>query len=188
MKHLPLAISLAALAVAVLGTTAVGPAAAEVAANVVPFARVAGKANVSDDAKRLNGRRSSVAGLANTVPVVGPDGKLPSSLGAIGPQGPKGSKGDKGLKGDPGPQGEPGMSGYQVATGSAPVDATGRKFARAACPAGKRVVGGGHSIPYVGSYEIIRSYPDGNTWYVIADHEGGGNWSVVAYAICVTVA
>lgn len=190
MKHLPLAISLAALVVAVLGTTAVGPAAAEIAANVVPFARVAGKANVSDNAKRLNGRRSSVAGLANTIPVVGADGKLPASIGAVGPQGPKGdkgSKGDKGPKGDPGPQGAPGASGYQVATASAPVDATGRKFARAVCPTGKRVVGGGHSIPYVGSYEIIRSYPDGNTWYVIADHAGGGNWSVVAYAVCVAV-
>lgn len=196
MKHLPIVLSSAALLVAVLGTTAVGPAAADIAANVVPFAKVAGKANVADDAKRLNGRKSSVAGLANTIPVVGPDGKLPASLGAIGLPGPKGDKGDKGPKGDkgdrglpgtPGPQGAPGISAYQVATGSSPQDASGRKFARASCPAGKRVLGGGHSIPYTGSYEIIRSYPEGNTWYVIADHDGGGTWAVIAYAVCVIV-
>ena len=196
MKHLSLALSAAALLVAVLGSTAVGPAAAELAANVVPFARVADKANVADNAKRLNGRSSSPAGLPNTIPVVGTNGKLPASIGAVGPQGPKGdqgtkgdkgSKGDKGPKGDPGPQGAPGVSGYEVATASPPADSTSRKFARASCPAGKRVVGGGHSIPYTGSYEIIRSYPDGNTWYVIADHTGGGNWTVIAYAVCVAV-
>ena len=96
MKHLPLALSAAALLVAVLGSTAVGPAAADLAANIVPFARVAGRANVADNAKRLNGRRSSPSGLANTIPVVGADGKLPASLGAVGPQGPKGDKGTKG--------------------------------------------------------------------------------------------
>jgi Collagen triple helix repeat (20 copies) len=196
MKRLPLALSATALLVALLGNSAVGPAAAEIAANVVPFAKVAGKANVADDAKRLNGRRSSPAGLPNTIPVVGADGKLPATLGTVGPQGPKGdpgpkgdkgSKGDKGPKGDAGPQGAPGMTGYQVATGGSPADSSSRKFARASCPVGKRVVGGGHSIPYTGSYEIIRSYPDGNTWYVIADHTGGGSWAVTAYAVCVAV-
>jgi hypothetical protein len=200
MKHVPLVLSALALLVAILGSTAVGPAAAEVAASVVPFAKVAGKANVADDAKRLNGRKSSVAGLANTIPVVGPDGKLPASLGSIGQPGPKGDKGpkgdrgDKGPKGDPGvqgplgPQGAPGTSGLQVATGSSPTDVSSRKFARASCPVGKRVVGGGHSIQYTGSYEIIASRPEGTSWSIVADHQGGGKWAVIAYAICVTVA
>src|SRR5687768_15838903 len=108
MKHLPLALSTAALLVA-LGGSSVGPAAAEIAANVVPFARVSAKANVADNAKRLNGRRSSPKGLANTIPVVGADGKLPASMGAVGPQGPKGDKGEKGEKGERGAQGLAGV-------------------------------------------------------------------------------
>ena len=190
MKHLSLALSATALLVAILGGTAVGPAAAELAANVVPFAKVAGKANVADNAKRLNGRRSSPAGLPGTIPVVGADGKLPASLGAVGPQGPKGDKGSKGDKGDKGPKGDPGMSGYQVARGSSALDASKRKFSRASCPAGTRVVGGGYEIKYVGSFTVIDSFPDGNTWLVIADNTSSSafNWALLSYAICVTVA
>ena len=194
MKHLPIVFSSAALLVAVLGTTAVGPAAADIAANVVPFAKVAGKANVADNAKRLNGHRSSADGAPNSIPVVGADGKLPASLGAIGLPGPKGDKGakgdkgDKGLPGTPGAPGTPGVSGLQMATGSSPTDASSRKFARASCPAGKRVVGGGHSIQYTGSYEIIASRPEGSSWSIVADHQGGGTWAVIAYAMCVTAA
>jgi len=44
-----------------------------------------------------------------------------------------------------------------------------------------------HAVPPT-AHGRIRSYPDGNTWYVIADHDGGGNWSVTAYAVCVAVA
>jgi hypothetical protein len=196
MKHLPVALSAAALLAAVLGSTAVGPAAAEIAANVVPFAKVAGKSNVADNAKRLNGRRSAVKALPNTIPVVGPDGKLPASLGAVGPQGPKGDKGakgdkgDKGAKGDPGApgaKGDPAASGYQVVTSGSAVDGTKRKFARAFCPAGKRVVGGGYEIKYVGSYSVIDSFPDGNSWSVVADNNGTNTWGVIASAICVSV-
>jgi hypothetical protein len=73
-------------------------------------------------------------------------------------------------------------------TGSSPADGAKRKFARAACPAGKRVIAGGHSIPYIGGYDIIRSYPDGNTWYVIADNTTStSSWAVTSYAVCATV-
>ncbi len=113
MKHLPLALSSVALLVAVLGSTSVGPAAAEIAASVVPFAKVAGKANVADNAKRLNGRPSSLAGLPNTVPVVDANGKLPASIGAVGPQGQPGAKGDTGAKGERGSQGLPGPPGLR---------------------------------------------------------------------------
>ena len=88
MRHLSLALSATALVVALLGSTAVGPASAELAAKVVPFAKVAQKASVADNAKRLNGRRSSLKGTANTIPILGADGKLPASVGAVGPPGP----------------------------------------------------------------------------------------------------
>ena len=74
MRHLSLALSATALVVALLGSTAVGPASAELAAKVVPFAKVAQKASVADNAKRLNGRRSSLKGTANTIPILGADG------------------------------------------------------------------------------------------------------------------
>jgi Collagen triple helix repeat (20 copies) len=118
MKHLPLALSSAALLVAVLGSTSVGPAAAEIAATVVPFAKVAGKANVADNAKRLNGRPSSPAGLPNTIPVVDASGKLPASIGAVGPQGTPGAKGDKGDRGSQGSPGPPGPRGLQGVPGA----------------------------------------------------------------------
>lgn len=118
MKHLPLALSSAALLVAVLGSTSVGPAAAEIAANVVPFAKVSGRANVADNAKRLNGRPSSPAGLPNTIPVVDANGKLPASIGAVGPQGPPGAKGDTGAKGNQGSPGPPGPRGLQGVPGA----------------------------------------------------------------------
>jgi hypothetical protein len=94
VNRLPLVLSTLALVIALLATTPLGNAAVS---KVVPFAKVAGKANIADNAKRLNGRASSVAGRPNTIPVVGNDGKLPASLGAIGPQGERGPKGDPGL-------------------------------------------------------------------------------------------
>lgn len=97
MRHrMPIVLSTAALIVAVLGVTPLGNAAIHA---VVPFAKQAG------NAAKLNGHRSSLNGAPKTIPVVGANGKLPASLGAVGPQGPAGPKGDKGPKGDTGPIG-----------------------------------------------------------------------------------
>jgi hypothetical protein len=93
----PILLSSAALAVAVLGVTPLGHAAGSKLAAVVPFAKQA------DNAAKLNGHRSTLTGRPRTIPVVGANGKLPASLGAIGPRGPIGPKGDKGAKGDIGP-------------------------------------------------------------------------------------
>jgi hypothetical protein len=127
------------------------------------------------------------ADLKRGVLLRGPAGAT-GAQGAQGAQGPKGEKGDKGEKGEKGEPGDPAASGYQVVTGSSGLDASKRHFARASCPPGKRVLGGGHSIPYVGSYATIRNAPEGSSWYVIADQIAGtGNWNLVAYAICATV-
>ena len=181
MKHLPLAISTAALLVA-LGSSSVGPAAAEIAANVVPFARVSAKANVADNAKRLNGRRSSPAGLANTIPVVGVDGKLPASIGAVGPQGAKGEKGEKGERGERGAQGLAG-----VITGDTSLkflDST--KSHSVACPVGTKVVGGGHSVDSEYSYVVEASQATAQGWTVRirVNDTDPTPWTITAYAIC----
>jgi len=181
MKHLPLALSTAALLVA-LGGSSVGPAAAEIAANVVPFARVSAKANGADNAKRLNGRRSSPKGLANTIPVVGADGKLPASMGAVGPQGPKGDKGEKGEKGERGAQGLAG-----VITGDTSLKFTdSRKSHSVTCPAGTKVVGGGQSVDseYDHAVELSQATPQGWTARIKVNDTDPTPWTVTVFAIC----
>ena len=193
MRHLSLALSATALVVALLGSTAVGPASAGLAAKVVPFAKVAQKASVADNAKRLNGRRSSLKGTANTIPILGADGKLPASVGAVGPQGPKGDKGEKGAKGDPGPKGEPGLADLQ--TVSASTQAEGGAFASttAACPAGKKVIGGGAATFNVFASEtvhpaLVSSAPFGTSWNGRAFKPSGAKYNLYVYVICATVA
>jgi hypothetical protein len=116
-QHLPIVLSSSALAVALLGATPLGQAAGRAVYVVPPFAARAGFARLAgtaDNAKRLNGRVSSVSPRAGQIPVLGANGKLPASIGAVGPQGnpgPAGAKGDRGLKGDKGLQGDKGDSG-----------------------------------------------------------------------------
>jgi hypothetical protein len=106
MRHrTSIVLSSTALVAAVLGVTPLGNAAVHRIAAVVPFAKQAG------NAAKLNGRRSTLNGAPRTIPVVGANGKLPASLGAVGPQGPAGPKGDRGPKGDPGPKGDTGAIG-----------------------------------------------------------------------------
>ena len=97
-QRLPLILSATALAVALLGSTPLGHAAAKLVQTVPPFAKQAGfakYAGTADNARRLAGHKASVTPVAGDIPVLGTDGKLPPSLGTVGPQGPKGDKGDK---------------------------------------------------------------------------------------------
>jgi hypothetical protein len=91
-----LILSATALVVAVLGTTPLGRAAGERLTAVVPFAKNAGYAKTAGNALRLDGHRSASSGAPATIPVVGPDGKLPASPGAVGPTGPQGPPGAAG--------------------------------------------------------------------------------------------
>ena len=115
MRHrTSIVLSSVALVVAVLGVTPLGNAAVSRIAAVVPFAKQAG------NAAKLNGHRSSLTGARGTIPVVGKNGKLPASLGGVGPQGPAGPagpKGERGPKGDPGPIG-PSDGYFDRSTGS----------------------------------------------------------------------
>ncbi len=105
MRHrAPLVLSITALVIAVLGMSPIGQATAErLSAVVPPFARTAGFARLADNSNKLNGHRSTLRGLAGTIPVVGANGKLPASIGAVGPQGPAGAAGPKGDRGPAGP-------------------------------------------------------------------------------------
>ncbi|HEY7399062.1 MAG TPA: hypothetical protein VH538_12215 [Gaiellaceae bacterium] len=101
MKRLPVILSTAALAVAVLGVTPLGHAG-RLISRIPPFAKSAHHADVAANALRLGGHKPSAAGGAGTIPVLDAKGKLPASTGAVGPQGPAGPGGSKGDKGDPG--------------------------------------------------------------------------------------
>lgn len=99
-NRLPVVLSTTALLVALFGATPLGHAAGRVIHAVPPFAKTAGYAKFAGNASKLNGRASTLSGAPGTIPVVGRDGKLPASIGAVGLPGPKGDGGPKGDKGD----------------------------------------------------------------------------------------
>jgi hypothetical protein len=91
-QRLPLVFSATALVVAVFGVTPLGQAAGNLIGKAVPVALFA------KNAGKLNGHTSSVAPKAEQIPVLGPDGKLPASIGAVGPKGDQGLPGQSATK------------------------------------------------------------------------------------------
>src|SRR4030095_17145865 len=98
-KRLPLILSMTALVVSVLGTTPLGHAAGSAVSAVVPLSKTA---NWAKNAGKLNGHSSSRVPRVGQIPVVGANGKLPATLGAVGPAGPGGPQGEGGAEGDTG--------------------------------------------------------------------------------------
>src|SRR6185436_4890007 len=76
-------------------------------------------AGSADNAKRLAGHKASTSPKAGDIPVVGANGKLPTSIGAVGPPGPPGPAGSgRGPQGPAGPQGPKGATGPPGAPGA----------------------------------------------------------------------
>jgi hypothetical protein len=113
-NRLPVVLSTTALLVAVFGATPLGHAASRAIHAVPPFAKTASFAKFAGNASKLNGRKSTLSGAPGTIPVVGRNGKLPASIGAVGLQGPQGLKGPTGPTGPAGLEGEKGESGPGV--------------------------------------------------------------------------
>ncbi len=132
-QRLPLILSSIALVVALLGSTPLGRAAESALEQVVPRAK---RADFAANAGKLNGHKSSVNPTRGQIPVVGANGKLAASIGAVGP------KGDPGPQG---PQGGPGVSGYlRVSENITVPDAdNGTPDFGVSCPGGRAVLGGG---------------------------------------------
>lgn len=105
--------------------------------------------------------------------------KLAAGLSIKGPRGARGPAGPEGPAGAAGPPGTPGVSGYEIVTADSGTTGT----AKALCPAGKRVLGGG-GFMYEGIERLFRSFPlpGGAGW------EADGSNIVTAYAICGYVA
>jgi hypothetical protein len=116
-------------------------------------------------------------------------GQLPA-----GPPGPQGAKGDPGAAGATGPRGPSGLSALEVVTASTPVDTTSPKVKIAACPAGKKAVGGGHQLGGATPAGMVsHSSPevDLSGWRALGKWPTGvfpSGWQIVVYAVCATVA
>lgn len=129
-----------------------------------------------------------------THPKVCGNGETPLSWSQQGPQGVPGPPGPKGDPGETGPQGPAGLSGYEIVLEATPFDEDDRKRTFAACPQGKKVLGGGsflaNSTPDQGGIFVTGSGPEANGggWSVEAEQFVGGNpWGLTAYAICGAV-
>jgi hypothetical protein len=109
--------------------------------------------------------------------------------GDAGPQGVQGPQGDVGPQGAPGADGADGVSGYVRVTGTASAsNSNSPKTATVDCPAGLKVLGGGHTFTAnTGGLSVRDSRAaDDDTWTVTAEEidSVGGNWTVQAHAVC----
>ena len=192
-NHLSLVLSSTAFLLALFGATPLGLAAEHAVTEVVPFAKQAAfakRAAFADNAAKLNGHRASTAPGAGQIPVVRANGKLPVSLGAIGPQGLQGASGPTGPTGPTGPSGPTGtigVSGLELVTSSSSL---GQQQATlyVKCPVGKTALGGGYQLP--NGTTAFQSSPDDSLhgWSVGANGVSGQFSSTVfAYVICATV-
>jgi hypothetical protein len=119
----------------------------------------------------------------------GPQGPI-GPMGPQGPIGPQGVAGDDGAVGPTGPQGPAGpgaASGYEIVNDFVENDFGNMgEILTTECPAGKVVVGGGHTMnPPVGRIRESRPQSDGSGWYVWIENLGGNTPTIGAWAICV---
>ncbi len=118
-------------------------------------------------------------------------GQLPAGpQGERGPQGPaglQGPTGDTGAAGQPGLAGPAGISGYELVETAPTVVGPGAITAlSASCPAGKKVLGGGGTVP--DAFHLLASRPVGGTaWWWQAHNEGASSATMQAFAICANV-
>lgn len=178
-QRLPLVVSLAALLVALLGSTPLGRAAESAIAQVVPRAK---KADFAANSGKLNGHRSSVTPSRGQIPVVGPNGKLAASLGAIGPPGPPGAQG---------PPGPAGATGYQQRVVQIAIPGNSFRADNVDCPGGKSVLGAGHFFreEFAADLRVIESRPiSDSTWrFKIQNATGGQKGGQSLYVVCATM-
>ena len=124
-QRLPLVLSATALVVALVGSTPLGNAAQN-ALEQVPRAK---RADFASNAGKLNGHKSSLNPKRGQIPVVGADGKLPASIGGVGPPGAQGERGPAGA------------SGYQISDRTSDQHRGGKAQGRVSCELPGRQVG-----------------------------------------------
>ena len=204
-RHLPLALAVTALIVAVPGWTPLGEAAGS-AVRTALFARNADKVDgISASRTRKAGQllaldkrgRFPASVLPSDLDVIseGPRGAKgdpgpAGPAGPPGPQGPAGVRGDQGPAGPAGPQGPPGVSSLERISDSA--TGTGdTKSLTVPCPEGKKVVGGGAEASPGLALAIQASMPsgDGTGWQAtaVATVHTTSQWTLRVVAVCAKV-
>jgi hypothetical protein len=209
--RLLLLLSLTALVVAVFVPQTIGNAALKAGGTVVKHALFADRAKHARYARdAVHATRADRAGKAkkadfaqnagavdtiqasrtptpNKLLPLDANGKLPSSVGAVGPAGQTGPAGRTG------PTGPVGVSAEELVTGDSSTNSNTVKSRSVSCPSGKKVVGGGAAVNTTSnSLAITRSSPSGDltTWTAEAQETAAfaGNWRVTVYAVCAKVA
>jgi len=134
---------------------------------------------------------TGAAGPKGATGAAGPKG----ATGAAGPKGdtgatgPKGDTGSAGPAGSDGAAGSPGVSAYEIVTATDSVSKNTE--VKAACPAGKKAIGGGADVTANTDTFVSESVPylGGVGWKAAANYTGTGtNVSITVYAVCATVA
>jgi hypothetical protein len=175
-QRLPLVISVTALVVALVGSTPLGNAAQSAVEQVVPRAK---RADFASNAGKLNGHKSSVSPRRGQIPVVGADGKLSASIGAVGPAGPQGERGPAGV------------SGYEWRQTQISLEEEGFRAAQMDCPGGKSVLGGGFVFRESDTSELslTESRPISNsTWrFKVRNHTGQPKGAQSLYIVCANM-
>ena len=173
-QRLSLILAASALLVALLGSTPVGRAAEDALAQVVPRAK---SADFATNAGKLNGHRSSVNPRRGQIPVVGDNGKLAASIGAVGPRGQAGP---------------PGVSGYlRVSENITVPDAdNGTPEFGVSCPGGRSVLSGGWRFDPddTDALKVFESRAaSDSTWRIRVSNETGGAKPMTVFAVCANV-
>jgi Collagen triple helix repeat (20 copies) len=196
-------VAVAALVVAVLGSTPLGHAASRF---ILPKNSVGASQLKPNAVTSLKVKDGSLA-AADFRP-----GELPA--GPQGPQGPQGPKGDNGDPGAQGPKGETGATGAQgeqgipgqqgpkcdkgdpapakvvkrAGPGGGPADPGNQSYSWASCQPGEALIGGGASYAYSNGAKptLTSSVPtDSGQWAVSIRNDGGaGTVNAYAYALC----
>jgi hypothetical protein len=93
-----------------------------------------------------------------------------------------------GPAGPAGPTGPSGLSGLERVESASASNSTPVKTHFIACPAGKRLLGGGARLnPSLVGVGIAQSYPDNDNVYRVTAREfvaNPGSWSVTVFAVC----
>ena len=173
-QRLPLVLSAAALAVALLGATPLG----EAARNAVPLALFA------KNSDKVDGIHASRIPRAGYLVPLGSNGRFPPAVGAVGPAGPAGPAGAAG---------PPGVSGLVLVSDDTAADSSSPKATQAVCPTGKKVLGGGSELTAnaAGSAVAVQDshpQPSGSGWYASAAETAAfaPSWALRVWAVCAT--
>jgi hypothetical protein len=93
-----------------------------------------------------------------------------------------------GPAGPAGPAGPPGLTGLERVESTSATNTIASKTQATACPAGKRLLGGGARLnPILAQVAIQTSFPDNDNIYRATAREivnTGVNWSLTVFAVC----